>query len=519
MGEQKKETSGIGIIAKRVAEISGYVAGIVTYIAALTGRLETAYPTTVSTLTLLVTVAVLWAWRWPRIKERTVTAKTKPGRKAKEGPPAGFFEALTDPLKASRREAYSLSLLQRRAETFILLILSVIAILRLVTVAKIILLEFNPPPYSMSCDQPVEEGDLIAAVASFYETGGNETVFESRIHDELLIQVQGEARICYLENVIEDRPQARKARQDNGIHFLIWGRSDKDAVDVHLEVLGWDMLSESIWSFPAVETGFQQVESEHLTFLARYGFSLLQYIDGRLPDARLGLESALGEASSQPWAADPGNATDLADAHFLLGLIYGEDDSLPEPDRYEKARDHYTEAVQLNPGADEAILNRGQTCVDLQDLECAMQDFTTLIDRRSDLAAEAHINRSYIQPAVDLAKQDLDAAVALDPAQGYSARGDARLEWGEFAGAISDLQSAVEYAPGDQDLRHSLGKARLLSGDCAGAVQTYKDALPFMDEGGREFFIGDLETLSPSPDSGDCFDGAIEEIVKLLKQP
>jgi tetratricopeptide (TPR) repeat protein len=332
----------------------------------------------------------------------------------------------------------------------------------------------------------------------------------------MLKQVQGEVQICRLKQIIENRTQALAAQEATGATILIWGRSDDDAVDVHLEVSGWDILSEDIWSFRGETNDFQSTEASHLTFLTQYSFSLLRYINAQNSEARDVLEMALRNVESQSWTTKSDNTTDIADAYFLLGLIYEEDETQSETNRLESARKSYENAIKYNPDSDDALLNKGYICMELDDRECAMDAFTRLIEQKSDLSTSAYINRAYLQPK-DLAEQDFAEAINLDPKQGYSARGEKRLEWGDFNGAVSDLKTAAQLTPDDVYIYHSLGKVQLLKGDFAEAISTYNNVLPHLeDESMRQYFIDDLNTLPPPPNADKQFQETINQIIHTL---
>jgi tetratricopeptide (TPR) repeat protein len=517
MSDDKKGTSQVSQFVKRLTEISGYAIGIAAYIAALTGRIETEFSETVAILTLIGTTGALWAWRWPQVSRRKPGARGKVEKEEGSGINA-FLERLTSPVRSSSKEGYALPLFQRRIEMALMAVLAAITAGRTVVAIRPVMKELNPPAFEWACDQVPKPNEAKVVIADFYEAPGGEVLFEERLYDDMLAQFNGEARICRLKQVVEGRLQAEAVQDEIDAAVLVWGRSDQDGVDVHLEVQGLDVVGKKIWSYRGDESDFQSTESPHLTFLARYSINLLRYVNGRYEQAISGLRSALSEAEGQSWTTVGDNNTDLADAHFLAGLSYERYEALPEQERYENARDQYSEAIRLDPQADDAILDRGRVCVELGDIDCAKEDYSTLIERGSDLAATAYINRSYLQSTTALEEQDLDAAVALDPTQGIPARGEARLSWGDYTGAIADLQIAIQATPDYPYLYHYLGTAQLLSGDFEGATKTYKAVIPYLDEGYRGVFIDDLSTLSPPPALGNGFEETVSQIVNSLEE-
>lgn len=503
-----------------LTEVSGYVAGIVAYFLALTGRMKTDYPHSVAVLTLLVTTIVLWTWRWPHISRTKPVGESRMKNKTQKSRSGSCLDRLIDLLRSSSRNTYLLPLTQRRIEVGIMFALTVIAIGRTGTEFPKIMEELNPPSFVLEppCELVGEQNTLRVVIADFFETSSNEILFEERLQDEMQKEVEGKIEICRLKKAMENRQQALDAQNETNAGVLIWGRSDAEAVDVHLEVAGWDILEEVIWSFRNKADDFQMNESAHLTFLTQFSFSLLRYINDQIPQARDELKSALDMAQGADWTFIGDNKADLAEACFLLGLIYEKDETLAEADRLEKARRSYETAIELNPKADDAIFNKGYICTVLGDNACAMEAFTMLIDRQSKLAASAYISRSYLQPQ-DLAEQDLTSAIRLDPGRGYSERAEARLMWGNLSGAISDYKNAIQLAQDNPYLYHGLGKAQLLSGNFEEAIKTYNAALPYiLDEETRQYFVNELKSLHPPPNANGRFQDTVDQIIRVLEE-
>ena len=503
-------------LIKLITDTSGYVGAIIAYITLITGRLPGPFPKTAATAGVLMTLVLLWAWRWSRITRPPSSRKKKPAIDIPGTPKPSLLKHLIDPLRSTSNDRYGMPVTQRRVEAGALFLAAVFAVGWSVSNVPRIAREFNPPQTVLEPPCDVDGKALRAVIAEFSETVSNEILFEDRLFDQMLKHVKGEVQVCRYRKVVKDSQEAIAAQEATGASVLIWGRSDSDGVDVYLEVVGLDMLEEEHWTFQA--EGFQFREAPHLTFLTQYSLSLIQYVDGQIVEAREALGAALPAAIQEEWSKDGDNVNDLANAYFLLGLIYEDDDSIPETDRLEQAKLQYTEAIILVPDMDSSLLNRGQVCVALKEEQCAMDDFTTLIARRSKLAVGAYINRSYIQPTTELAEQDLTEAIKLDPAQGYSVRGESRLNWGDLTGAISDLKLAVQLTPDDPYNYHSLGTAQLLSGDYSGAVLTYEAVTPYLDEDTRAFFIEDLDAMEP-PIAGDAqFQETVKQAIKKLQE-
>lgn len=510
--------SGLRQMAKMFGDVGAYVAAVLSYITLITGNLPGRFPKTAAVLGVVVTCILLCAWRWTQITRQ----RTGKPQEAEPGSPgvreSSFLKLLRAPFRSSGEDTYYMPLLRRQVEGAALLGLVVFTAGWSVTALPRVAYEFNPPRFTLESPCNAEEEAPRVVIADFFETTANEILFEQRLYDEMTRQAVGDVQICRMKQVMEDRAQALEAQEALGSTVFIWGRSDRDAVDVHLEVSGWDILAEDIWSFRNDEQGFQAREAAHLTFMTRYSFSWIRYVNGAYTRAREELETAAEAAKNQPWVQESDNTTDLADAYFLLGLIYEDDDSLPEADRLHLAKADYDRAIALQPDSDRSILNRGRVCMVLEDVECAIQDFTDLIDRNSSFALDAYINRAGLQPSQELAEQDLTAAVELNPAQGYPARGDARLSWGDLEGAVSDLEAARHLTPEDPFVYHSLGAAQLFSGHYQAAIQTYKDSLSYLDSETRDLFLEDMDYLEPPSGADPSFEEAVAKIKTILQE-
>ena len=516
----QENTSSLRQLSKIIGEVSGYVAAVIGYITLVTGNLPGRFSKTAAVLGVIFTFILLCIWRWSRITQQ----RTRKQQKTQAGPStkqtSSMVAQLTAPFRSSDKDKYSMPLAQRRMEGLTLLLLGVFTIGWSGSAVPEIAREFNPPPFALEppCDVNSEAKALRVVIADFDETSSNEILFEERLYDEMSSRAGGDMQVCRMRQVIKNAPEVQALQEEIGSTVFIWGRSDKDAVDAYLEVNGWGILTEHNWSFENDSEEFQARELEHLIFLTQYSFSWIRYVNGQYSEARRALEIASEDAKEKAWAKVDDNNTDLADAYFLLGLISEDDDSLPQLESLRLAKVRYDQALDLQPDMDRAILNRGRVCMVLDEVECAMRDFTELIERDSSLAVDAYINRAALQPTQELIEQDLSSAIALDPAQGHSARGEARLSWGDLEGALSDFEMARELTPEDPYVYHNLGVVQLLSGDFQAAIQTYKDCLPYLDDETRSYFIEDLNYLEPPAGAGPSFQETVRQIETVLEE-
>ena len=133
-------------------------------------------------------------------------------------------------------------------------------------------------------------------------------------------------------------------------------------------------------------------------------------------------------------------------AEFFKGLTY------QNRRNYEKAVEHYTEALNLNPQLVDAYNNRGNTYLNKKSLVgCAIEDYTRAIDLKPDYAT-AYYNRGtayYNQNEYNRAIEDFNAAIDLNPnfVEAYHNRGTAYTDKDEVNRAVEDFNKTIELKP------------------------------------------------------------------------
>lgn len=182
---------------------------------------------------------------------------------------------------------------------------------------------------------------------------------------------------------------------------------------------------------------------------------------------------------------------------------------------YEKAIEHYTETLKLNPDSIEVYNNRGAVYRDKGEFEKALQDFNKAIDLEPDYAnaynnrgmaygkngkhdralkdfnkaidldsgsADSYNNRGLTYKAmdeVDLAVEDYNRAIDLDPefSNAYNNRGVIYDEKGEFDCAIKDYSKAIELKPYYANAYNNRGMAYRDKGDVNRAIVDFSIAV------------------------------------------
>ena len=159
----------------------------------------------------------------------------------------------------------------------------------------------------------------------------------------------------------------------------------------------------------------------------------------------------------------------------------------------------YDLLIAVSPGFSEAYLNRGSAKWAKKDAAGAYADFDLLV-KRKELLAGAYNGRGRtlleLMNDPDRALPDLDEAIRLRP-EGYVlpyiARAKAQLLLKNYAAAISDATKAIAISAWSEPF-HTRGRARLASGDKAGALKDLEEALRRNPDEGpvREEIVKDL---------------------------
>ena len=115
---------------------------------------------------------------------------------------------------------------------------------------------------------------------------------------------------------------------------------------------------------------------------------------------------------------------------------------------YDKAVEHYTTAIDLNPDLTEVYTNRGNVYANKGELDTAIQDYNTAIDLNPE-NANAYNNRGVAydkKGEFDAAIQDFNKAIDLNSelAEAYVSRGVAYYHKDEFDRATQDYDKAID---------------------------------------------------------------------------
>ncbi|HKR07027.1 MAG TPA: tetratricopeptide repeat protein [Bacteroidia bacterium] len=133
------------------------------------------------------------------------------------------------------------------------------------------------------------------------------------------------------------------------------------------------------------------------------------------------------------------------DSFMQLGVLY-------EAKKNPLSLQYYSGALKLNPQSEEALYGRGLYYQDHNDLDKAIQDYTSIV-QLNPKNAHAHFNLGYIHynnlKVYDQAIKHYNDAIAADPdyVEAYYNRGLCYEAVGDIAAAKKDYDKAISFRP------------------------------------------------------------------------
>ena len=162
-------------------------------------------------------------------------------------------------------------------------------------------------------------------------------------------------------------------------------------------------------------------------------------------------------------------------AEFVKGLTY------QNRRNYEKALEHYTEALRLNPQLAGAYNNRGNVYNSMGEHDCAIRDFIKAIQLRPDFA-DAYNNRGNVYNSMgehDCAIEDFTKAIQLKPdlVEACYNLGGAYFKKGNFDRAVVEYTKAINLKPDYREAYYNRGVAYHNEGKVDLAIVEYTKAI------------------------------------------
>lgn len=152
-----------------------------------------------------------------------------------------------------------------------------------------------------------------------------------------------------------------------------------------------------------------------------------------------------------------------------------------ERNRYDKAIQDFTKALELDPMLADAASNRGWALVQKEDALTALADFDEAI-RMNPRDSAYWQGRGLAHESLgnhDSSVKDFTEAIRLLPqsAELYNARADARYAAGEYDLAVKDYSQAIQLAPVVADYYNSRGVCYAAEDNYPAAISDYSKAI------------------------------------------
>ena len=181
----------------------------------------------------------------------------------------------------------------------------------------------------------------------------------------------------------------------------------------------------------------------------------------------------------------------------------------------DKAIEHYTEAIGLNPELADAYNNRGIAYADKGDFDRAIQDYNAAITLNPQ-HTNAYNNRGIEydkKGEVGRAIQDYSSAIDLNPedVESYHNRGIAYGKKGDFDRAIRDFTKVIDLNPEYADAYNNRGIAYRGKSDLETAIRDFTKAMDLNPKLAETYNNRGIAYA----DKGD-FDRAIQDFTKVI---
>lgn len=223
---------------KKVSTLLGgigeYVAAVLAYVLALTGGAQTPYPQTISVLTALATVLVLWLLRWPGITKKTELLLLPEKSVSRQH---GAWVRFLHPFSA--RTGYAMPFTRRRIEGGLLFSISLAAIVFSGVNAPIVYNEIS----LLNCYPLFGKPPRILVVKFAHISGGN-----IAIENQLVTALQQESTfsVCYYQRPANVHSEALGFGEKFNAALIIWGSIDDQILQINFTPRDWIMLKDKI---------------------------------------------------------------------------------------------------------------------------------------------------------------------------------------------------------------------------------------------------------------------------------
>ena len=193
--------------------------------------------------------------------------------------------------------------------------------------------------------------------------------------------------------------------------------------------------------------------------------------------------------------------------NFYLGVDYEEQGNAAAAMRekheaYEKAIDHYRDAIKLMPHLFTAHIRCGVVHAQLENFNSALHHFNEAVDWKPDeVDAHHNIGNVYLcKGDYNRAIENYTKAIDLKPdyADAYYSRGDAYWEKGDYDRALGDYTKAIDLKPDYAEAYYNRGGAYNIKGDYDRAIADYTKAIQFNPNYTGAYYLRGLAYVNKS---------------------
>jgi len=416
------------------------------------------YQQTLSAIIVFAFATMLWLWRWPKITEKRRQRNSRDNN-------TSTVEGLIKPFNDPGGRSYVLSLVRRRFEGALLLLISIAAVISITGKAKGIAEELS----GLKCSYAGERDAPLLVISRINDLTGGNSAFENRLYTRMVDEFNDQISVCLGRRIIATGPDAedfgKSLRRNQSVTFVIWGDSDDRLMVIHVAPIEWDAFKLVIEA-DTVDAG--EIKGWAQDYMPQLVLGWMKFIEGNNRSSILIFDTTIRKLESEPWAGN--NQEALSKLYYLLAQVY-ESDAQPEA-----AIIAYSKVLENDPEFNDARLSRGILYMEV-DREKALSDFDYLIDHEAANAAYAYLYRAELQTV--------------------------------WASKKSDLLNVIALEPGDPYNYHTLGINALYAGDFETALSAYNDARAFVDDATRAYIVEDLQKAAEEDDS-------LAEIVKQI---
>ncbi|MDP7034938.1 MAG: tetratricopeptide repeat protein, partial [Planctomycetota bacterium] len=277
---------------------------------------------------------------------------------------------------------------------------------------------------------------------------------------------------------------AKRQREGQNI---TWSESERNRAKFICRILGRLGLPECVQ--PLAE--WMAVVSDH-ELAVEAGEALCNTRDARAQrhllaaQERLGINSPAGRQIGRFFNRIPGKFghephDKSPQSPLTAAEFYERGDLFSRKKKNQKAIDHYTRSIELNPKVAQAYHHRGIVLAREKNFDAAIADFSKALELNPNFS-NAYLNRAttwYAKGNLVAALADLDRTIKLDSRDpdAYNLRGILYHAQGNFDAAIADYNRAVRLSPNDARIHLNRGLSWEEKGDLDAAITDYNRAI------------------------------------------